>query len=208
MAKAIEYLHLNTKSPQAIIPHGNLKTTNILLDANTTPLVTDFGLTALISHPIAAQRMISYKSPEYQSVKKLTKKSDVWCLGIVLLELLTGRVSIHSASAGMIGVDLCSWVHRAVREEWTAEIFDTEIASQRSAAKGMLSLLKIAMKCCEKSPEKRPEIGEVVRELESLRTATTEVEVEENEIGDLSSTDRSLTDESYSTTASVSVDVI
>ncbi|CAM8937644.1 unnamed protein product [Rhodiola kirilowii] len=202
VAKAVEYLHFNTKSAQAVVPHGNLKTTNILLGADDTPLVTDYGLTALISIPIAAQRMVSYKSPEYQTARKLTKKSDVWCLGIVLMELLTGRVSVHSATAGMSGVDLCSWVHRAVREEWTAEIFDTEIAVQRSAAQGMLRVLKLAMRCCDKSPDKRPEIGEVVRELESLKTPSAEEEGEDDVSDDVSGTDRSLTDESYCTTAS------
>uniref|UniRef100_A0A7N0TW22 Protein kinase domain-containing protein n=1 Tax=Kalanchoe fedtschenkoi TaxID=63787 RepID=A0A7N0TW22_KALFE len=199
VARAVEHLHHNTKSPQATVPHGNLKTANIILDADDAPLVTDYGLTALISFPIASQRLVAYKSPEYQSAKKVTKKSDVWCLGIVLLELLTGRVSIHSAAMGANGVDLCSWVHRAVREEWTAEIFDAEIAAQRSATQGMLRVLRLAMRCCEKAPEKRPEIEEVVRELEGLTTAVEEEEDEEEESDDVSGADSEL---SYSTSAS------
>lgn len=59
-------------------------------------------------------------------------------------------------------------MHRAVREEWTAEIFDGEIAAERGANSGMVRLLEVAIKCCEKSPEKRPEMGEVVREIEDV----------------------------------------
>jgi hypothetical protein len=87
-------------------------------------------------------------------------------------------------------MEVCSWVKKAVREEWTAEIFDIEIAAQRSASSGMLELLQIAIRCCDMSPENRPEMTEVVREVESIK-ALVESEDEEN-----LSMDRSLTDES------------
>ncbi|KAK6945699.1 Leucine-rich repeat [Dillenia turbinata] len=192
IARALDCLHLNSKS-QTIVPHGNLKPSNVLLDDNDVPLVSDYGLVSIIALPIAAQRMVSYKSPEYHSYQKISRKSDVWSYGCLLLELLTGRVSSHSAPPGVTGVDLCSWVHRAVREEWTAEIFDTEISVQRSAGAGMLKLLQIAIKCSDKSPERRPEMSEVVRAVDSLKAYESESE-------DEFSADRSLTDDSLSTT--------
>ncbi|XP_071937510.1 pollen receptor-like kinase 1 [Coffea arabica] len=193
VARALEYLHLNTKSTN-VVPHGNLKLSNVLLDENDGVLVTDYGLTSLVAAPLAAQRMIAFKSPEYQSHKKVSRKSDVWSYGCLLLELVTGRVSADSAPPGTNAVDLCRWVHRAVREEWTAEIFDVEIAVQRSANHGMLKLLQIAMRCCASSPENRPEMSEVAREVENI-VVTADSEDEE----EFSSMDRSLTDESMST---------
>ncbi|XP_024453211.2 probable inactive receptor kinase At2g26730 [Populus trichocarpa] len=189
IARALEYLHLNTIS-QSIVPHGNLRSTNVLLDLNEKVLVSDYGLSSIIAQPIAAQRLVSYKSPEYKTTKRVSKKSDVWSYGSLLLELLTARISVCSAPPGTDGMELCSWVKKAVREEWTAEIFDIEIAAQRSASSGMLELLQIAIRCCDKSPENRPEMTEVVREVESIKAL---VESEDEE--DLSM-DRSLTDES------------
>ncbi|KAJ0078439.1 hypothetical protein Patl1_37009 [Pistacia atlantica] len=194
VARALEYLHLHTRS-QSIVPHGNLKPSNILLDEEERVLVSDYGFSSLLAHPIAVQRMVSYKSPEYQSSKKISRKSDVWSYGCLLLELLTGRISVHSAPPGIKGVDLTRWVIRAVREEWTAEIFDPEISVRRGAGHGMLKLLQIAIRCCDKSPEKRPEMTEVVREVENIRF----VESEDEE--DLS-VDQSFTGESISTNAS------
>ncbi|KAL2511896.1 putative inactive receptor kinase [Abeliophyllum distichum] len=191
IARALEYLHLTIRS-QTIAPHGNVKSSNVLLDENDEVLVTDYGLISLIALPIAAQRMVSYKSPEYQGFKKVSKKSDVWSYGCLLLELLTGRIATHSAPQEANGLDLCSWVNRAVREEWTAEIFDVEIAAQRSANHGMVRLMQIAMKCCEKSPEKRPEMAEVLREVEAIKVV---VDSEDEE--DLS-LDQSITDDSLS----------
>ncbi|KAF5936906.1 hypothetical protein HYC85_024412 [Camellia sinensis] len=203
VARAMDYLHLNppkstttTTTTTVFPPHGNLKSSNVLLD-NDLVLVSDYSLASLISLPIAAQRMVSYKSPEFQNYKRLSKKSDVWSFGCLLLELLTGRVSAHSSPPGVNGVDLCGWVHRAVREEWTAEIFDVEIAVQRSATHSMLRLLQIAIRCCEKAPEKRPDMAEVAREIENIKVV---VDSEDSE--DLS---QSITDDSMSMSATPSI---
>lgn len=192
----MEYLHL-TASPTIAVPHGNLKSTNILLGENDTVLVSDYGLASLIALPVAVQRTVSYRSPEYQYAKQVSKKSDVWSYGCLLLELLTGKVSAYTAPGGARGVDLCSWVHKAVREEWTAEIFDGEIAvNRRSAVPGMLRLLQIALRCTEKSPQRRPEMSEVVRQVEEIQL------IDKSEDEDDQSFGRSYTDDSISTIAS------
>ncbi|PON39081.1 Tyrosine-protein kinase [Trema orientale] len=197
VARALEFLHLNTSSPVAV-PHGNLKSTNILLGDNDSALVSDYGLASLIALPVAVQRTVSYRSPEYQSTKRVSKKSDVWSFGGLLLELLTGKVAAYAAPAGARGVDLCRWVHRAVREEWTAEIFDGEIAvNRRSAVPGMLRLLEIALRCIETSPERRPDMSEVVREVEEIQLVD-QSEDEDDDHGH--SHERSLTDDSSMST--------
>ncbi|XVF67189.1 hypothetical protein PTKIN_Ptkin10aG0100300 [Pterospermum kingtungense] len=195
VARALEYLHQNANSSQCLVPHGNLKLSNVLLDENDTVLVSDYSLCSLVALPVAAQAMVSYKSPEYQYSKRVSRKTDVWSYGCLVLELLTGRLSVHSAPPGINGVDLSSWVHRAVREEWTGEIFDMEISVRRSAGPGMLKLLQVAIRCCDKTPEKRPEMKEIVREIDSIKAVESDDE-------DEFSGDQSLTDESFSTNAS------
>ncbi|KAG1342408.1 putative inactive receptor kinase [Cocos nucifera] len=167
VARAMKYLHVNTKGSTAI-PHGNLKSTNVLLDENDVALVCDYGLASLVPPSLAVRRMVSYKSPDYQHQRKISKKTDIWSYGCLLLELLTGKISVDSAPEGIKGVELCHWVHRAVREEWTAEVFDAEIAEDRSAWKGMVRLMEIGLRCIEISPDKRPEMWEVVREVEVI----------------------------------------
>ncbi|XP_008237198.1 PREDICTED: probable inactive receptor kinase At2g26730 [Prunus mume] len=202
VAQALEYLHIKAtssaqSSSSSTAPHGNLKSSNVLLDEDDRVLVSDYGFTSLVALPIAAQRMMSYKSPEYQKTKKVSKESDVWSYGSLVLELLTGKISAYAAPPGVNGINLCSWVHRAVREEWTAEIFDMELTLvRRTASSGMLRLLQIAMRCCDPLPEKRPKMKEVVREVESIRLPQSDVDEEE----DLS-LDPSLTDDSLSWTA-------
>lgn len=190
--------------PSLLVPHGNLKSTNVLLGPDDTALVSDYGLASLVALPVAAQRTASYRSPEYNlmpsaAAKRVSRKSDVWSYGCLLLELLTGKVSAHTAPPGARGSDLTGWVHKAVREEWTAEIFDREIfASRRSAVPGALRLLEIAMQCVERSPEKRSDMEEVARQVEEIQCLADQSDKGEDE----SSLDRSLTDDSMSTLAS------
>ncbi|CAN0874952.1 Probable inactive receptor kinase At5g58300 [Linum grandiflorum] len=196
VAMGLAHLHSNTNHSIGIIGHGNLKSSNVFLDQNDSPLVADYGFIPIIAVPIAAQRMVCYRSPEYQNHKRVSNKTDIWSYGCLLLELLTGRVPTYELSSSNGSVDLCNWVNRAVREEWTCEVLDVEIGMQRSAIPGMLNLLQLAMRCCDKSPEKRPDIDEVLMELKGVDVVMeSEDEEEEEEL----SMDQSLEDQSLST---------
>ncbi|KAM7462730.1 hypothetical protein LguiA_030851 [Lonicera macranthoides] len=84
-ARGIEYLHNYAVPP---IIHRDIKSSNILLDANWTARVSDFGLSILIGPTVG------YIDPEYYGQNVLTTESDVYSLGVVLLEILTGKMAI------------------------------------------------------------------------------------------------------------------
>ncbi|URE00940.1 inactive receptor kinase [Musa troglodytarum] len=173
VAQGMEFLHLNMRSS---VPHGNLKASNVLLDENDKPLVCDHGLVPLIPASLAVHRMVCYKSPEYQHNRSVSRKTDVWSYGCLLLELITGRVAANTTPGGVRGGELCHWVNRAVREEWTGEVFDAEMLVQKRATSGMIMLLKLALWCCEQSPEKRPEMAEVAGEVERITAGEADEE--------------------------------
>ncbi|CAJ1859893.1 unnamed protein product [Sphenostylis stenocarpa] len=96
-ARGIEYLH-NYAVPSII--HRDIKSSNILIDATWTARVSDFGLSLMSPEPDHDYRpmkvagTLGYIDPEYYGLNVLTTKSDVYGLGIVLLELLTGKRAI------------------------------------------------------------------------------------------------------------------
>jgi serine/threonine protein kinase len=93
IAKGLDHLHTGLDKPMV---HGNLKTSNVLLDANYECRISDYGLYLLLS-PAAAQEMLEasaaqgYKAPELVKMRDATCESDVYSLGVVLLELLAQK---------------------------------------------------------------------------------------------------------------------
>ncbi|XP_039157030.1 probable serine/threonine-protein kinase PBL25 isoform X2 [Eucalyptus grandis] len=93
-AKGLEHLHGSCNPP---IIHGYLKSTNILLDKEFKPKLSDFGLAKLGSagnkmHVSSrVMRTYGYCAPEYTTTGQLTPKSDVYSFGVILLELISGR---------------------------------------------------------------------------------------------------------------------
>lgn len=122
--------------------------------------------------PTLPTRTSGYHAPEVIESKKPSQKSDVYSFGVVLLELLTGKAPVQSATAAASQdevVDLPKWVQSVVREEWTAEVFDVELIKYQNVEEEMVQLLQIAMTCVGKNPETRPKMGQVVRMIEEIR---------------------------------------
>lgn len=164
IAKGLEYLYRDM--PSLIAPHGNLKSSNVLLTESFEPLLTDYGLVPVINQELAQDIMVIYKSPEYLQHGRITKKSDVWCLGILILEILTGKFPANFLQKGKGSeVSLASWVDSVVPEEWTNAVFDQDMGETKNSEGEMGKLLKIALNCCEADVDKRWDIKESVAKI-------------------------------------------
>ncbi|XP_023521799.1 probable leucine-rich repeat receptor-like protein kinase At1g68400 [Cucurbita pepo subsp. pepo] len=166
-ARGLSFIHNSCKSLR--LAHGNVKSTNILLDQSGNARVSDFGL-ALFTPP-STPRSNGYRAPECGEGRKLTQKADVYSFGVLLLELLTGKCpSVMENGGGYGGVlDLPRWVQSVVREEWTAEVFDLELMRYKDIEEEMVGLLQIALACTSASPDQRPKMSHVVKMIEELR---------------------------------------
>ncbi|CAI9097848.1 OLC1v1034359C1 [Oldenlandia corymbosa var. corymbosa] len=159
------------------IPHGNVKSSNVLLDKNGVACISDFGLSLLLNPVHAIARLGGYKAPEQAEVKRLSQKADVYSFGVLLLEVLTGRAPSQYPSPSRPprmeeeeqGVDLPKWVRSVVRDEWTAEVFDQELLRYKNIEEELVSMLHVAMACVVPQPEKRPTMAEVTKLIEEIR---------------------------------------
>ncbi|XP_022743351.1 probably inactive leucine-rich repeat receptor-like protein kinase IMK2 [Durio zibethinus] len=169
VTRGLLYLHT-----QENIIHGNLTSSNVLLDEDTNAKIADFGLFRLMTaaanaNVIATAGALGYRAPELSKLKKANTKTDVYSLGVIILELLTGK----SPGEAMNGVDLPQWVASIVKEEWTNEVFDLELMRDASSiGDELLNTLKLALHCVDPSPSARPEVRQVIQQLEEIRLET------------------------------------
>nr|XP_034897524.1 probable LRR receptor-like serine/threonine-protein kinase At1g53430 [Populus alba] len=166
IARGLKYLH---EEKRFKIVHGNIKPSNILLDNSLTAKLSDFGLATLCYEEdpfmaIKAKGSRVYMAPEYSMGKAITVKADVYSFGIVLLEIVSGKVSADytpNQEAEFL-LDKAGVLHDKGR---ILDLVDKKLASSYNR-KQALTVLLLAMKCVNLSPTLRPKISEVVSVLE------------------------------------------
>ena len=173
--------------------HGNIKSTKILLDDELHPYVSGFGLarlglgptksttmapkrnslnqssiTTAISSKVAASSN-HYLAPEVRFTGgKFTQKCDVYSFGIVLLELLTGRMPDFGPENDDKVLE--SFVRKAFKEEQPlSDIIDPALIPEVYAKKQVIAAFHIALNCTELDPELRPRMKTVSENLDHIK---------------------------------------
>ncbi|XP_031280208.1 receptor protein kinase-like protein ZAR1 isoform X2 [Pistacia vera] len=179
-ARGLMYIHEH--SPRKYV-HGNIKSTKILLDGELRPHISGFGITRLVpgtskmtkNQTIAIGSRFSahatvYLAPEARIYgSKFTQKCDVYSFGIVLLELLTGR--LPDAGPDNDGKELESLVRKVFREERPmSEIIDPALLTEVHAKKQVIATFHIALNCTELDPEVRPRMRTVSENLDRIKS--------------------------------------
>ncbi|KAG8069938.1 hypothetical protein GUJ93_ZPchr0006g44103 [Zizania palustris] len=164
--------HLYDELPMLTVPHGHLKSSNVLVDGGFEAVLMDYALVPVLTAQHATQVMVAYKAPECVAAQgKPSKKSDVWSLGILILEVLTGKFPANYLRQGRQGTtdDLAGWVRSVIAEERTAEVFDKDMAAAGVVEGDMLKLLHIGLDCCDADVDRRLDLKEAITRIEEIR---------------------------------------
>ncbi|KAA0057681.1 hypothetical protein IC582_023792 [Cucumis melo] len=170
-ARGIEYLHNYAVPP---IIHRDIKSSNILLDANWTARVSDFGLSLMSPgsdrdyRPTKAAGTVGYIDPEYYGLNVLTAKSDVYGLGVVLLELLTGKRAIFKdEEQGGTPVSVVDYAVPVIMAGELEKILDQRVGPpQINEAEAVELVAYTAMHCVHLEGKDRPTMTDIVANLE------------------------------------------
>ncbi|KAG5020128.1 hypothetical protein JHK87_015983 [Glycine soja] len=145
IAQGMHYLYTVLSSSD--LPHGNLKSNNVLLGQDNEPML----------------------APEAAQQGQVSRSCDVYCLGVVIIAILTGRFPSQYLSNGKGGADVVQWVETAISEGRELEVLDPEIAGSRNWLGEMEQLLHIGAACTESNPQWRLDMAEAVRRIMEIK---------------------------------------
>ncbi|KAM7269523.1 hypothetical protein ACFE04_025020 [Oxalis oulophora] len=165
-------LFLHQSKPEPLV-HRDLKPGNILLDRNYVSKISDVGLARLVPpsvadnvtqyHMTATAGTFCYIDPEYQQTGMLGTKSDVYSLGIMLLQIITAKPPMG----------VTHHVKRAIEKGTFTEMLDPAITDW--PIEEALCFAKLSLQCAELRRKDRPDLGKVVLpELDRLRALAEE----------------------------------
>ncbi|KAL8032540.1 hypothetical protein ABFX02_13G103000 [Erythranthe guttata] len=159
-ARGLEYLH-KVASPPVI--HGCVKPSNILVDVKFCARLCDYGLHFLASQE--RQGLVGYVDEEYWLNKSgASKECDVFGLGVVLLELLSGRRSDYYQENV---INIVQWALPLIKGMKFSELFDPRLAIPFNI-EPLVRLARVALACVGNSRPNRPCIAQVATILTNL----------------------------------------
>ncbi|CAH2034360.1 unnamed protein product [Thlaspi arvense] len=166
IARGLEFLH---EGSGIRMVHRDIKTSNVLLDANLNAKISDFGLARLheeehthISTKIAGT--IGYMAPEYAFLGRLTEKADVYSFGVVAMEIVSGKSNMAQNGRNE-NVSLINWALKLEQKGDVMEIVDPMLKGEFNS-KEVVRMIRVALVCTNASPSLRPLMSEAVKMLE------------------------------------------
>lgn len=119
--------------------------------------------------------MQALRTPEVLAGRPVSPRSDVYCFGLLLLELMTGKFPSQYLSNVDGGTDVVEWATQAAREGREEDVLDPAmVAGAKSAVPEMSRLVRVAVECVDPEPEKRLGLKEAVERIEEVAAAAAE----------------------------------
>lgn len=169
-AEGLSYLHHDCDPP---IVHRDVKSNNILLDGDFGARLADFGVAKVVEvtgNGVKSMSVIAgscgYIAPEYAYTLRVNEKSDIYSFGVVILELVTGKLPVDPEYGEK---DLVKWVCTTLDQKGVDDILDPKLDS--CFKEEMCKVLNIGLLCTSPLPINRPSMRRVVKMLQESCSA-------------------------------------
>lgn len=141
--------------------------------------MSDFGLHFLLNQPAGLEMLEDsaaegYKAPELIKMKDASEQTDIYSLGVILLELITGKEPINEKPTNNQDFYLPNSLTNAILDHRCSDLYHPDILIQENSDQNpvneevILKFLELAVACCSPSPSFRPDIKQIITKLEEI----------------------------------------
>ncbi|CAN0909268.1 Cold-responsive protein kinase 1 [Linum grandiflorum] len=183
IAAGIAYLHEEVKPH---IVHRDIKASNILLDHNLRPKISDFGLSKFFPEGIThittrVAGTLGYLAPEYAISGHLTRKLDVYSFGVLLLEIISGRTAVDFDQTLGEQYFLVEKAYQLYKSKQLLQLVDPTLIlpDDDSSKQEAERFLRVALLCLQEKSSLRPTMSAALKMMRKYSTTTTTTEEEE-----------------------------
>ncbi|KAI4984449.1 receptor kinase-like protein Xa21 [Hordeum vulgare subsp. vulgare] len=185
VAYALDYLHCHGSAPTI---HCDVKSSNVLLDAEMIAHVGDFGLAKILvegssilqqsTSSMGFRGTIGYAAPEYGAGNTVSTYGDIYSYGILVLETITGKRPTDSFNQGLTlraYVELClhdramDVVDTQLSLDLESELHIADAAAYTRTEDCLIQLLKLGVSCSQELPSSRMPTGAIIKELRAIK---------------------------------------
>ncbi|XP_074349570.1 putative serine/threonine-protein kinase [Apium graveolens] len=177
IARGLAHIHEEIK-PHVV--HRDIKASNILLDQNFNPKISDFGLSKLFPNNISyistrVAGTLGYLAPDYAISGHLTRKSDVYSFGVLLLEIVSGRTAVDfDPQLGEYYLVEKAW--EMYEEEKLIELVDPMLKGKFSKTEAV-RFMEVGLMCVQENRRLRPVMSLAMKMLSGEINLQDQVEI-------------------------------